>query len=541
LLKLPNILLALFSGLLLGAAWYISPLISFIGFIPLLILEDKISSSLTKRKALKILGLSYLTFFIWNLITTWWIYFASLEGALIALFCNSLFMCIVFTTWSNIKSRINKSWAVWLLIPLWLGFEYGHSLWELTWTWLTLGNVFAFSHNLVQWYEFTGTSGGGLWILVLNILIFKIIQSLPKTSLRNKFNPDSYRDQSWIRPGLVILIPIIFSLIIKWYRSSSPNSELSTLNSQLSTVIVQPNVDPYNEKFYVQPEIQLQNLLKQLEGKIDSNTKYLVLPETFLTESISENDIEASPSILFLKETLLAKFPDLTIITGSNSEYTFGPGEKLSATARRWQDFHYDAFNTALQINKAGINIYHKSILVPGVEIMPYASLFKPLEKYALQLGGTFGSLGKQEERTVFYNQDKSVGVAPVICYESVYPDFVAKYIRNGANVIFIMTNDGWWQDTPGYKQHLAYAKLRAIETRCQIARCANTGISCFIDELGNIEQPTGWWEKAIISKNINVNNNKTFFVRFGDLISYSSAFLAILIVLYGQFLRFRK
>jgi apolipoprotein N-acyltransferase len=528
LLKFPNILLATFSGLLLGAAWYISPLIIFIAFIPLLILEEKISSSLTKRKALKIVGLSYLTFFIWNLITTWWIYFASLEGVLIALVCNSLFMCIVFTTWSNIKSRINKAWAIWLLIPLWLGFEYGHSLWELTWTWLTLGNVFAFSHNLVQWYEFTGTSGGGLWILIVNILVYRIIQD------------SKFKVQSWIRPGLIVIIPIILSLVIKLYRVSSLDA-LQTPNAEYKTVIVQPNVDPYNEKFYIQPEIQLQNLLKQIEGKVDANTKYLVLPETFLTESISENDIHTSPSIMFLKETLLAKFPNLTIITGANSEYTYGPGEKLSGTARQWQNFHYDAFNTALQINNSGINIYHKSILVPGVEIMPYATLFKPLEKYALQLGGTFGSLGKQEERTVFYNQDKLVGVAPVICYESVYPDFVAKYIRNGANVIFIMTNDGWWQDTPGYKQHLAYAKLRAIETRCQIARCANTGISCFIDELGTVEQATPWWEKAVITKNIRITNSKTFFVRFGDLISYASAFLAIAILMYGQFLRFRK
>jgi apolipoprotein N-acyltransferase len=362
----------------------------------------------------------------------------------------------------------------------------------------------------------------------VNIIVFDLIRD-PRARLKE-----------YLRPALIVCVPVLLSMLVLFYRSSQLETP-ATPNSELRTLVVQPNVDPYNEKFYVQPEIQLQNLLKQLEGKIDSNTKYLVLPETFLTESISENDFNASASILFLKENLLSQFPNLTIVTGANSEYTFMPGEKISATARKWQQYNYDAYNTAMQISNDGISVYHKSILVPGVEIMPYATLFKPLEKYALQLGGTFGSLGKQKERTVFFSQNNTIGIAPVICYESVYPDYVAKYIRNGANVIFIMTNDGWWQDTPGYKQHLAYARLRAIETRCQIARSANTGISCFIDELGNVEQATPWWQKAIISKNMRANNNKTFFVRFGDLISYASAILAILILLYGQFLRFRK
>lgn len=523
--RFPNILLALFSGLLAGAAWYISPLLIFIAFVPLLMLEEKISNSPVKRKGLKITGYSCLAFFVWNVITTWWIYFASFGGVVLAVVLNSLFMAIVFTTWSNINARIRKAWAVWLLIPLWLGFEYGHTLWELSWTWLTLGNVFAFSPNLVQWYELTGTSGGSLWVLTVNILVFKMLKNSSLTM------------QHWIKPLLAILIPVVLSVSVFMYRTRT----LPTPDSELRTIIVQPNVDPYNEKFYVEPRIQLENLLKQLDGKIDERTRYLILPETFLTESISENDMESSPSVNFLRDNLLSRFPNLTIVTGANSEYVFAPGEKLSATARKYQAIHYDSYNTALQISKDGIQKYHKSILVPGVEIMPYASIFKPLEKYALQMGGTFGSLGRQKERTVFFNHGNTVGIAPVICYESVYPNFVAQYVRNGANLIAIMTNDGWWQDTPGYRQHLAYARLRAIETRCQVARCANTGISCFIDETGSIEQATPWWEKAIIQKDLSLSNTKTFFVRFGDLISYASAVLAILTLLYGQYLRFRK
>jgi apolipoprotein N-acyltransferase len=172
---------------------------------------------------------------------------------------------------------------------------------------------------------------------------------------------------------------------------------------------------------------------------------------------------------------------------------------------------------------------------------MPFPSLFKPLESFAIDLGGTMGSLGTQEERSVLFSHDKKVGIAPVICYESAYSDYVAEYIRNGANLIFIITNDGWWENTPGHKQHLAYAKLRAIETRREIARCANTGISCFITPYGEIEQATAYWEQAIITKNLTPNNLQTLFVKFGDIISYASSFIAIMLLIYSQLLRFKK
>jgi apolipoprotein N-acyltransferase len=155
-------------------------------------------------------------------------------------------------------------------------------------------------------------------------------------------------------------------------------------------------------------------------------------------------------------------------------------------------------------------------------------------------MGGTMGSLGIQANRTVFTGNE-NIKVAPVICYESVYGDYVTEYIRNGANFIFIITNDGWWDNTPGHKQHLSYARLRAIETRRCIARSANTGISCFIDETGAITQATNWWEKAVIEAKLKPNDQLTIFVRFGDILSKISVTLSALILAYYWFLRFFK
>jgi len=526
--KIPNYILAIISGLLFSAGWFAPfTVLLFFAWVPLFFIEDKISNNLElKSKKTKVIWLSFLAFFVWNIGVTWWVSYASFGGAIFAFIGNTIFMCVVFMIWHNLKRRINKPWAIWLFIPIWLGYEYGHSVWELTWSWLIMGNAFSEVHNWVQWYEFTGISGGSLWILIVNILVFNLIKS------------GSYTAKQIAKPISAIIIPIVLSYLILITSTTHLNSEAS-----YKTLIVQPNVDPYNDKFYFAPEIQLHNLWLQLQGRLDSTVDFLVLPETYLTEEYAEGNENESYSLHFLVDSILSFNPKMTIISGANTIHPFKHGEEKTSSARKYSnaDEYFDAYNTGIQLNKEGISYYHKSKLVPGAEIMPLAWLLKPLESFALDLGGTMGTLGTQDERSVFFSHDKQVAIAPVICYESIYSDYVGEYVRNGANLIFILTNDGWWDNTPGHRQHLAYAKLRAIETRREIARCANTGISCFITPYGEIEQATPYWEQAIISKNMTPNNTKTLFVRFGDLISYSSSFLAILLLIWSQLLRFKK
>jgi len=178
------------------------------------------------------------------------------------------------------------------------------------------------------------------------------------------------------------------------------------------------------------------------------------------------------------------------------------------------------------------IQLYHKSKLVPGVEKMPFPRIFKSLEKFAINMGGSTGSYGIQEERTVFLSRENKVKIAPVICYESAYGEFVSKYIINGANLIFIITNDGWWGNTAGYKQHLDYACLRAIETRRSIARSANTGISCFINQRGDIIEKSEWWTATAMKNNINTNSYLTFYVKYGDYIGRICQYLSYLSIM---------
>ena len=104
--------------------------------------------------------------------------------------------------------------------------------------------------------------------------------------------------------------------------------------------------------------------------------------------------------------------------------------------------------------------------------------------------------------------------------------------VRKGAGVIVIITNDGWWRNTPGYKQHMSFARLRAVETRRSIIRSANTGISCFINQKGDITEQTEWWKEAAINGNVNYNSVITFYVKHGDYIARISLILAVVLII---------
>lgn len=532
--KIPSILLSVFGALLLSLAWqkYFTVFI-FIAFVPLFFIADEFGwNPKHSRKGLKKFGLFYLSFLIWNLIVTWWVYNAS-PAAVMAWTLNSLFMAWTLRLAWWTKKRFDSDASCFIVIPFWLAFEYLHQNWDLSWTWLTLGNAFANQSNLVQWYEITGTSGGSAWILAVNILIFLLI--------KKRVEAGNWSKKLSLGIILTIFIPTFFSYIL--YYTVNARIESSKLKEQ-RVVVIQPNIDPYNEKFISDPQTQIEKTLKLLNNNVKSfnEVDYLVFPETFLTENMWENELADVFEIQYLREKLLAQNKDLKIVSGANTLKLYGPNEKKTPTAHKFtqEEGYYDFYNAAIQIDSTqNVQVYRKSKLVPGSEIMPFLWLIKPLEKYALDLGGTVGSLGLQKERSVFKSNE--LGIAPIICYESVYPEYVTEYIKNGANMLFIVTNDGWWGDTPGYKQHLAYGALRAIETRKPIARSANTGTSCFVNEKGEIYKATSWWQPAIIKATLNPNTYQTVFVKLGDVLAKVSLMLAAILFTISVYKRFAK
>ncbi len=541
LLKLKKWLLAALTGLLLWLAFPPMPFafLAFVAFLPLLLLETQLDKQ-DKNKKEKFFPYLYLSFTLWNILSTYWIANSALVAGGTAIAINSFFMCLPWLAW-----RITKTYmpgvGLFILPAYWLAFEYIHFHWQLSWPWLTLGHIFALHPAFVQWYEYTGVLGGSLWIWLGNLAIWQLIalkqfpqkQSIKSKAqkliekIRNKPIPPEFLPR--IQTIAIFILPTLLSLKI-YYTHKEQNS----LKKSIETVIIQPNFEPHYQKFYLSQQTQLDTFLSLAERLVSKNTDYLVFPETSFG-NIRDNQIGKERITRKLK-TWTQQHTNLKLLTGIAAYHLFEKNEPPSPYARqqknsRGEILYWEAYNAAVQIQAGDdkLKIYKKSKLVPGAEFLPYKKLlffFKPLVD---KLGGSIGGYAPQEKRTPFVCKEKGTAIGTQICYESIYGEFSTGYVREGANLLFIMTNDGWWDNTPGHRQHLWIGRLRAIELRRDIARSANTGISAFINQRGDITQATTYGETTAIKAQLNPNNQITFYARYGDLIGRLASFISAL------------
>lgn len=526
------LLLSVLTGCLLWFGWPERGFTSllFFAFVPLLIIDADLVHRQRPYAGLKFFGYAFVAMFVWNTGTTWWIYFSTEAGAVFALLFNTTIMSLVWLSFHRCRKSFGPILGYFSFIVFWIGFEYLHLNWDLSWPWLNLGNGFATKTGWIQWYEYTGALGGSLWILSVNLLAYLFAKNILDRNEKRIRILNSILTLS----GTLLLVaaPIFISHLIYQKRNVQ--------GLPCKVVIVQPNIDPYNEKFNGNSKEQMEKFIHLASEKVDTATDFVVGPETALPDGIWEEEIYYHPQIHQLHKWI-DDYPHLSLVTGLSSYKKFEANEKLTATARKFSDAedYYDAYNSAMMLDRYGaIQLFHKSKLVPGVEKMPYPKVFGFLEKYALELGGTSGSLGKQEIRNPLVTPE-GTSIAPAICYESIFGDYLSTYFRKKAELLFIVTNDGWWKNTPGHRQHMEYARLRAIEFRKDIARSANTGISCFINQRGEIMQKTTWWQPAVISATLHRNTIITFYAYHGDYIGFISAFLGALIILLLVFKRF--
>ncbi len=511
------LLLSLLSGLLLAASWPqhgFTPLI-FVALVPLFFVQQQLGD--TGRRGM--FWLAWLAFFIWNVLTTWWIWNSTHGGAVVAILLSSLFMAAIFQVFHISKKWLfNNRRGFGILIFYWISWEYFNMNWQLSWPWLTLGNVFASKHIWIQWYEFTGVLGGSFWVIVINILVFNVLQ--------NYFSKEKIR----MFENLIILFLLLFvPLSASFYLYSHYRETRNPVN----VVVVQPNIDPYTEEYGLPPAEILQKNLKLAAEKVNDSTNYVIFPESTIQGNVWEGNLRQSQSIRTLRK-FIHPYPKLSVVIGASTFRWLRPNEKRTPAARFYRKgLYYYAYNTAFYLdNSPYVQIHHKSKLVPGVEKMPSWFFLKPLEKYAINLGGIVGTLKEDNHTTVFTNAETGVKVAPLICYESIYGDFVNKTVRAGAELIIVITNDGWWGPTPGYRQHFLFSVLRAIETRRDVAQSATTGISGFINQRGDILQKTAYWKAAVIARQLNLNSHLTYYVKHGDIIARISAYISALILL---------
>lgn len=503
-------------------------ILALFGLVPLLCME-RIASQLGKKR---IWIYHYSAFVLWNTITTFWVCNATIGGGIFAVLANSLQMSLVFGLFRLSKKKYSGSLPYIFLAAAWIAWERFYFDAEISWPWLVLGNSFARTTWAIQWYEITGALGGSLWIWACNLGLYGLLASLSDGS----FFCWNRKAQAASLTGYaaILILPFIASVSIgKAYRDSIDEGE------KLPVVIVQPNIDPYN-KFQAMTQDQ-QNAI--LEGHIESALKgreadstagplLVVAPETFTNDIICG---EYDRSRTWRRFTSFLKdYPSVNMLFGATSYDYFESASKPSHTARQLRDGRWvESHNSALMTDGTSrTEIFHKSKLVVAVEMTPYPAIFCKIDD---MLGGVMGRCVGQEEISLLNVKSadgQSIPIGCAVCYESVYGEYYTGYVRKGARAMAIITNDAWWGDTPGYKQHLSYASLRAIETRRAIARCANTGISAIISPSGEITQPTPWWEPAVIKGEIPLRDDITFYVAHGDITGRLCSFVFILLLL---------
>jgi apolipoprotein N-acyltransferase len=489
--------------------WINFPPLAFFCFLPFLLIESE--SEKISPKGPSLFKFLYPGIVLGNIISTSWVANASFVAALFAILVNGLLMLLPWLANRLVRRRWPEL-GFWPLIPFWLTFEFLHYRWELSWPWLTLGNALAPWPAFIQWYEWTGVLGGSVWVLALNILVFQWIQKKRSSQV------------VWVL-ALVFSLPVAWSLI-RFYNYEEQGT-------WRKVTLVQPNFEPNYEKPQLPEGYQTAQILELLNQHITDSTAFVLFPESSFG-FFNLDELGSQASILELRG-VQARFPKTVFISGIDAYRLLTKAAADRPTTRRQttqdgREIYYETMNAAAQLNPANtwVSLYFKSKLVPGAEIFPYPGLLGFLKPVVEQFGGTLAGFVRQDAPTLFASPQGKA--APVICYESVYGDYCATYVRLGAQAIFILTNDGWWGHTPGHRQHLQYARLRAIENRRYVARAASTGISAFIDPRGVIQQRSKYGEKTAMDGKIQLLNNLTLYSRWGDWVGKTMVALTLLL-----------
>ena len=544
LMRIPSWLLVVLPAILFYLAWEPMPFtpLVFLAFAPLLLLAHRGRQT----GGWKHFGLLFLSLLLWNITTTWWVWYASDVGAIAMLLMNSFFMFLPFGLWRMWQRLGPLKWqrrwrADYVFVGVWLLYEFAHHRWDLSWPWLCLGNAFSGMTWYVQWYEFTGTLGGSALILLVNVWVYRAAllwrtdgERLDEGGLEvsgSKAGVGSaipYWKRSRVKPLLTAAVLVVvmgyMSFLVGFLTTYEDSDSMGYW-----VAAIQPNYDTYEEKFVLDP----MQMVREMQATTDSAQEAMrsaqrgrlqlncvLWPETSLVSSINVDFMASDQQVAFLKGMRDRDTLGVDYLMGVNMVHWYpwqGKGRPqvvmsdksvmTVAAARQSNDpnYWYTLHNSALWLGDT-LSYYHKSKLVPGTEQLPFVSTIPFLESLAISLdeNSASGTLGKSDRAMALGD---GVKVAPVICYESIYGDYVSDYVGDGAQWLAVVTNDAWWRNTAGHKQHFSYAKLRAIEQRKWVARAANTGISGFINPLGESVMESVWYQGRAGRCNVPLEN----------------------------------
>lgn len=543
---------------------------ALVGFVPLLVMERLAQARGTRH----FFWWYYLFFVLWNAVTTWWVGMATVGGAVFAIAANALQMALIFGAFRLVKRRLKGALPYIFLAAAWIAWEkfYLTSA-QISWPWLVLGNAFADTTALIQWYEYTGSLGGSLWIWAAGLSVFGLMCSLS--------------DGSFQRSGVKGRIASVCGVLMAVFGPMSVSALMGKVKldgESLEVAILQPNLDPYMKEQALTTSQQDDIIITQLVqacSRRDTAAPLLVLgPETMTRDAGLQVEYGSGyeayhynfPSYEEYRSAVAAQ-NGVSLVFGAVVRSYHRNGERNNGyrIADMWQYHHNAALvldggsaplgdrvhirrfgNTEVQLPEwlgslpefRDVKLpdcYYKSKLVPGVEMMPYPRVIGPINRL---VGDPCGKdVGEDGPACLPLRlpDGREIPLGVAVCYESVYGEHCAGYVSKGAQLLCVITNDAWWGDTPGYRQHLNMSRLRAIETRRYVARCGNTGISGVIAPDGSILTRSPWWKREIINGRVELLEGKTFFVRAGDIVGRAAVFVFLLLLGAALVQRFRK
>lgn len=489
-------LVSLMAGLLLGLGFSPFPfpfsLLVIPGFIWLFRLTDLTVS------AREMAYVAYAGLVFWNIITTYWLMLATVAGGIAAILANSAIMTLPLMLIWSLRHRSAPLWLTSILIPsVWLTYEFLHFRWDLSWPWLSLGNSFATAPWLVQYISFTGMLGITFWI-VLTAWLF-------------------YRKAPVIVLAIILMAPPAGSLLK--YSLHQPQA-----GNSIEVAIMQPNYDSYLPLAgYSDPIEPLQELLELSDQIITPDTRVVFWPENAIMALIRQ---DYPGEVNKLIQDYVEDW-NIPLIAGSTFLRRYDAGMEPPVTRGEFAGKRFNIYNSALGFYPdRSLEYYNKAKLVPMVERIPFLHTLSRLDFADWVNWSDLAMYGRGTSPDMFDVDEYSVPA--LICYDSVYPDWVRQFVQNDAAFIAIITNDGWWGNTSGHIQHFDYARLRAVETGRTVLRSANNGISGVIHANGDVEMKTSYWSRDRFTHRVPIYDQQTFYVRYGDWIGWICLLLTV-------------
>ncbi|MDD3051602.1 MAG: apolipoprotein N-acyltransferase [Candidatus Cloacimonetes bacterium] len=492
--RFSNILLPGISALLLGISRHPLALnfLVFFSFIPLFIF-------FSQRRSVKNLLVAAFTFAtVYNLIALHWISLVTLPGFLgmFLLFTTYFFILFIFVEFT---SKSFPSLSSYTLILYWLCFEFLSNFGEFRFPWFNLAYSISEYLLLIQIADIGGIYLLSFLILIVNILLFN--------SFHCKKN-----------------FLLILMIIILWVAYGVIRIKTINLKETNTKVFIAQGSIPQDEKWDIDSRdrtIKIYSEFTEEAGKNDGDL--IVWPESAIPLALMRN-------VLYYRYfSELARKNKINILTGfPHFEFTEETGKNPEPY------FHY---NSCTQIKEDGKYdpLYFKNILVPFGERIPFLDTFPVLWK--IQLGQANFEYGKEIK---LYSID-SLKYSPIICFEIAFPLFTNRIARQNADFIVNITNDAWFKKSWGTYQHAIMTQMRAVESRIQYFRSANTGYSIIVSPIGEVTKRLNLFERGLISENVEVYPHQSFYVRFGYLLSCILLTAATVVFFLAVFRRITK